>query len=487
MRLSEAFSLYESSIETTTAHEHGGKIKKYITFVGDVNISNERAFSYENLRNFIFDGTQKALGKYSAIKSFYEFTKVQIEHQSKNTVNFPIYRNDVRAFDSENNNSDESDVKEKGAVYLEKKFDFKQFFEDFYYEHLKNETAVKTIKAAISLGLTAGYDSGEMFFTRKPPSFTLNDIELIDNGVRVRNFNNASMVEWITVIGDFAKYIIEYYELRKSYISLPEREKNIFFIQIYDTYKLEFDNAIQDRKPYTVQLLVLYFLKYISKAINLERELNVKDLKSNMVLHSLYKSQGASLHQIIRTFGYPPFVQNAFEKYCSDSLDNGLYILFEDSHFFHSSPLEKEDNTLDAESSGETRAKQYLVNKQVRDSNAVKILKTEYDNICQICGEPLVPIEGLSYSEACHIHPLSEGGSDDKTNMLILCPNHHTIFDLGVITISPEDLKTIIHADNNHHSNIATLKIIKHQISSTNVRYHYSNIFLPLLRSLERN
>ncbi len=101
MRLSEAFRIYESVIKPTTAHEHGGKIKKYISYVGDINTTDARAFSYDNLRNFIFDGKQKALGKYSALKHFYEFTKVQIEHQSKSSVNFSIYRDDVIAFDLE--------------------------------------------------------------------------------------------------------------------------------------------------------------------------------------------------------------------------------------------------------------------------------------------------------------------------------------------------------------------------------------------------
>ncbi len=486
MRLSEAFDIYEKSIETATAREHGGKIKKYISYVGNLYINDEKAFSDKNLKNFIYDGIHKALGKYSALRSFYDFTKIKIENQPKNTVNFPIDRNDVIAFDIENSDLDESAMKEKGAVYLEKKFDFSQLFNDSYYEHLNNDIAVKIIKASISLGLAAGYDSGEMFFTsRKPAKFTLNDIELNDNMVRVRNFNNSSMNEWITIIGYYAKYIIDYYELRIRYNAIPEKEKDIFFTMIYDTYKLDYDTTIQDRKPYTVQLLVLYFLKYISKSLNLERELNVKDLKCNMVLHSLYKSQGASLHQIIRSFGYPPFVQNAFERYCNDNLCNGLNILFEDNHFFYSAPLE-EANLLDIDSGGDNKAKQYLINRQIRDSKAVKILKMEYNNICQICGEPLVPIEELSYSECCHIHPLWDGGIDDKTNMLILCPNHHTLFDLGVIAISPEDLTTIIHVDGNNHLCGSKLRIVRHKISSTNVRYHYENIFLSLLRSLKK-
>jgi len=125
-----------------------------------------------------------------------------------------------------------------------------------------------------------------------------------------------------------------------------------------------------------------------------------------------------------------------------------------------------------------------LINKIKRDSKIVKELKAEYNNVCQICGEPIIKIKNLSYSEACHIHPRFQNGSDTKSNLLILCPNHHVLFDIGVITINPEDCKTLIHIEKDNELNGMELKVIKHSISSNYVRYHFENIYLPIAKAI---
>jgi putative restriction endonuclease len=39
--------------------------------------------------------------------------------------------------------------------------------------------------------------------------------------------------------------------------------------------------------------------------------------------------------------------------------------------------------------------------------------------------------------EAAHIRPVSENGSDDPRNGLVLCANHHKAFDAGLVGINP--------------------------------------------------
>lgn len=46
---------------------------------------------------------------------------------------------------------------------------------------------------------------------------------------------------------------------------------------------------------------------------------------------------------------------------------------------------------------------------------------------CLICGEKRV-------SEYCHIIPKQIGGSNRSTNIIYLCPTHHSCFDKGVLT-----------------------------------------------------
>ena len=48
---------------------------------------------------------------------------------------------------------------------------------------------------------------------------------------------------------------------------------------------------------------------------------------------------------------------------------------------------------------------------------------------CDICDPRLL--------EAAHIRPVSENGSDDPRNGLVLCANHHKAFDKGLVAVRP--------------------------------------------------
>lgn len=67
----------------------------------------------------------------------------------------------------------------------------------------------------------------------------------------------------------------------------------------------------------------------------------------------------------------------------------------------------------------------YLVK---RYRNIVNKKKEEYGCRCQICGLTFPMDNGNYYCEAHHIIPLSENGSQDSENIIILCANHHRMF-----------------------------------------------------------
>ena len=75
----------------------------------------------------------------------------------------------------------------------------------------------------------------------------------------------------------------------------------------------------------------------------------------------------------------------------------------------------------------------------VRDTKKSRELKALYQYRCQICD---IQIKGPGgyYAEAAHIQPLGQphNGPDTFENLLCLCPNHHTMFDLGVFTINDD-------------------------------------------------
>jgi hypothetical protein len=71
-----------------------------------------------------------------------------------------------------------------------------------------------------------------------------------------------------------------------------------------------------------------------------------------------------------------------------------------------------------------------------------------YGHKCAICqwqaSENLVRVNGrYQYShgnEIHHITPVSEGGTDEDDNIILLCPNHHKLAGMGLI--SREELRT---------------------------------------------
>jgi putative restriction endonuclease len=68
----------------------------------------------------------------------------------------------------------------------------------------------------------------------------------------------------------------------------------------------------------------------------------------------------------------------------------------------------------------------------IRNTDVTNWVKAHYDYACQVCDTQLVLPVGM-YAEGAHIRALGRphDGPDTVDNVLCLCPNHHTLFDLG--------------------------------------------------------
>ena len=63
-------------------------------------------------------------------------------------------------------------------------------------------------------------------------------------------------------------------------------------------------------------------------------------------------------------------------------------------------------------------------------------IKRRYNSVCQVCRALLVLYAGVNYAEGHHLMPLGARhifGPDVPGNILVLCPNHHIMFDRGRI------------------------------------------------------
>ena len=113
-----------------------------------------------------------------------------------------------------------------------------------------------------------------------------------------------------------------------------------------------------------------------------------------------------------------------------------------------------------------------------RDTKIVRALKQEYKDVCQICGKTIFISENKNYSEGHHIKPLGgiHCGPDIKENIIVLCPNHHTEFDYGIIAISI-DGKTILHKDSRNEFNRKVVAYVRDDIDEEYLEYHLKNIY----------
>ena len=88
-----------------------------------------------------------------------------------------------------------------------------------------------------------------------------------------------------------------------------------------------------------------------------------------------------------------------------------------------------------------------IADRTARISKVALAVYEAYGSKCALCGWQATPdliahkgkIQFAHGNEIHHIRPVSEGGTEDPDNVILLCPNHHKQADLGIITT--EELK----------------------------------------------
>lgn len=98
------------------------------------------------------------------------------------------------------------------------------------------------------------------------------------------------------------------------------------------------------------------------------------------------------------------------------------------------------------------------VSRIIRDTKLSKRVKELHGNKCQICGTQIPLLNGKHYSEAHHIKPLGgeHQGLDVQENIIVVCPNHHSMLDYGAIKLDIKNLTSHLG----------------HEISKEYIEYH---------------
>jgi hypothetical protein len=68
-----------------------------------------------------------------------------------------------------------------------------------------------------------------------------------------------------------------------------------------------------------------------------------------------------------------------------------------------------------------------------KDAPLVRTLKEKYGHACQFpgCTFKIIKKDGSYYCEVADLHPVSKGEESTRINLIVLCPNHHKMIDLG--------------------------------------------------------
>lgn len=422
------------------------------------------------LREFILSGS--AVQKRHALIHLCRF--VFIDMLGQKTYIFPqsLSIEMAKKYDSEH--PDEMGAKKQISplTYFPPNFNIQELLSNKYYDHIESPIAICTLKAIMSLCLSIPlgleYITGEK---KSDKYIRVNDVHIEENNeVTILSRNENSFVPEFRIDSKLSAYLIDYYKERLQ----SNDEEDAFFIKMWTWGSFKWDKQVQNTTPSSIHTAFLYILRYICTKLNYPI-VTIDSLRNNVIYNWLITSKGTALDTIVSLCGIKqPFILDSYLQYRKfiNSMSYG-YDFFD----FTSSHIEKEDVV---DSDEEILMSTTLLTRRRRDTIESKKLKDEYNNTCQICGKKIVITQNVNYSEAHHIQPLGgkHRGPDDRTNMIVLCPNHHAMFDLGVIAIDPNDGVTILHIDKNDAISGKPVKQMKHNISSTYLRYHYQNIFL---------
>lgn len=79
----------------------------------------------------------------------------------------------------------------------------------------------------------------------------------------------------------------------------------------------------------------------------------------------------------------------------------------------------------------ENEVNEEIIKRIKRFQKIINVIKAKNNYKCQICGYTFLMDNGKKYCEAHHIKMLSQGGSQNVDNVIILCSNHHRMFHYG--------------------------------------------------------
>lgn len=123
----------------------------------------------------------------------------------------------------------------------------------------------------------------------------------------------------------------------------------------------------------------------------------------------------------------------------------------------------KERNKRNKNLTKRVRKQKRLTKLYERDPKMGGWLQSLYENKCQVCGETfIVPSTKKFYSEPHHIIPVSEEGSNEYTNIIVVCPTCHKKFERNYLKIDIDNKTLFSYSESEQKYKKMKLKHDKH-------------------------
>jgi hypothetical protein len=131
---------------------------------------------------------------------------------------------------------------------------------------------------------------------------------------------------------------------------------------------------------------------------------------------------------------------------------------------------------LGNERPGEVRTRRTV---RLRSTLLATEMKRLYRFKCQVCRQSVVLSQSSSYAEAHHLKPLGEPhqGPDVVGNIIVVCPNHHTMLDRGAIQVAPRTLEIRHRVSSVFEPGLRLHTEPWHRLDAACLDYHMAEIY----------
>ena len=181
-------------------------------------------------------------------------------------------------------------------------------------------------------------------------------------------------------------------------------------------------------------------LRVINKAIG---ETRAKNLENKFMTEITGRIVGryATVEHFLEGYGYDSDAPKPTRTRDQENQKNRSEDIGFDTTDWHGEEDVNRQSSTDREDQSPDRV-EISTERIQRNQQRSNSLKKRYDYQCQVCGDRRMQAENEPYAECHHLIPLgTDDGPDSLENMVVLCPNHHTDFDNGVIRVNPDNLQ----------------------------------------------